>query len=178
MGLFFAERSGIDIKLKAENDILHEMGCRACPLVTEPGDMAPTGTKHPLIYILGEGPTKTEAEEGEHFLGKSGDLLRDMLPDHLDMSQLRWNNVVRSHPRHNRDPDRVAIECCRPSVVADIEQTKPKVIFGFGNVPLNWVSGMQGIRYWRGRRMPVRIGTHTCWYYAFFFSVLPRQSDD
>src|SRR5690606_36706952 len=38
-------------------------------------------------------------------------------------------------------------------------------IFGFGNVPLQWVVGQQGVTLWRGRRLPVRVGSHTCWYY-------------
>ena len=55
--------------------------------------------------------------------------------------------------------------CCRPSVVRDIELSKPKAIFGFGGVVLNWASEFSGVMIWRGRKMPVKIGNHVCWYY-------------
>lgn len=180
MGLFFAEVAGSDFKLKAENAVLHELGCKACPLNDAPGDMPATGAAHPLVYVLGEAPGRNEIEEGRQFVGKSGQLLREFLPEWL-IPKIRWNNVIRSHPPHNRDPERVEIECCRPSVVADIVQSKPRVIFGFGNVPLNWVSGMHGVKYWRGRKMPVQIGSHVCWFYSFYhpsFLLRPQSSEE
>ena len=171
MGLFFAESAGGDFKLKAETAVLHELGCKACPLAFEPGDMAPTGSNTPLIYILGEAPTTAEVEHGVQFGGRSGEWLEQQIPDKF-FSHIRWNNVVRSHPPKNRTPERVEIECCRPSIVRDIEQTKPQVIFGFGNTPLHWLTEFSGIRFWRGRRTPVRVGSHVCWYYPFLH---PKQ---
>lgn len=58
--------------------------------------------------------------------------------------------------------------CCRPRVLADIENTKPRAIFGFGNFPLQWVLNQNGIFKWRGRRIPVKIGQHECWFYPMF----------
>lgn len=126
--------------------------------------MPATGSEQPLVYILGEGPGEDEAESQEQFVGKSGQILRPLIPREFK-SRVRFNNVVRSRPPGNRTPDRVEIECCRPSVVRDIERTKPKAIFGFGNVPLTWVSGFNGVTLWRGRKMPVKVGKHHCWYY-------------
>lgn len=177
MGLFFAEHAGVDFKQQAENAVLHELGCKGCPLSSQPGDMPPTGSKKPLIYVLGEAPGVTEVEEGRQFIGKSGQLLREMFD--VKSYAVRWNNVVRSHPPKNRTPERTEIECCRPSVQRDIEETRPPYIFGFGNVPLNWVTGMHGIKYWRGRRLVARIGNHVCWYYAFYHpAYLLRPTSD
>jgi DNA polymerase I-like protein with 3'-5' exonuclease and polymerase domains len=89
------------------------------------------------------------------------------MPDGWD-DYLRWNNCVRTRPPHNRDPAMVEIECCRPSVEADIEASKPVAIFGFGNVPLKWALRRSGITIWAGRRIPIRIGSHSCWYYPMF----------
>jgi uracil-DNA glycosylase family 4 len=166
MGLSFVGAAGPKLKRKTENIIPHELGCKSCPLATQPGDMPATGNLNPLIYALGEAPGRTEVEDWKQFVGESGQLLRGYVPERF-ASQIRWNNVVRSHPPRNRTPERIEIEHCRPSVVKDIEETKPKYIFGFGNVPLDWVCGMNGITLWRGRRMPVQIGSHVCWYYAF-----------
>lgn len=144
--------------------MLHRMECKACPLNDTGGKLEPTGSPNPLVYILGEGAGATEIEEREQFVGQSGQLLRSHVPREY-RSKLRYNNVVRSRPPGNATPTTRMIECCRPSVVRDIERTKPKAIFGFGNVPIEWVSGFSSITMWRGRRMPVKVGSHTCWYY-------------
>ncbi len=76
-------------------------------------------------------------------------------------------NVVVSncHPEKNRDPDKVEIECCRPRISEDIEKTKPAAIFGLGAIPLAWADKAGGIELWRGRRFPLKVGNHACWYY-------------
>lgn len=165
MGLFFAEQAG-DFQARSETAVLQQLGCKACPLQTRPGRMEPTGSNKPVIYMCGEAPGKTEVEQGKQFVGVSGQVLRELIPKGWE-KDLRWNNTVRSNPANNETPSREAIECCRPSIVLDIEQTKPRAIFGFGNTPLHWVSGFSGITLWRGRRMPVKVGNHTCWFYAF-----------
>jgi uracil-DNA glycosylase family 4 len=148
---------------------LHRMECKACPLADLPNknpDMPATGAERPLVYILGEGPGKTEDDEDKQFVGESGQLLRTRIPGEFK-DKVRFNNVVRTRPVGNATPEFVAIECCRPSVVRDIERAQPKAIFGFGNIPLEWVMGnsLQGITMWRGRRTPVKIGKHSCWFY-------------
>lgn len=126
--------------------------------------MAPTGSDKPVVYMLGEAPGENEDIEGEQFVGLSGKVLRARIPREWQ-DKLRWNNVVRTRPRNNDTPTQIEIECCRPSIIQDIEDTKPVAIFGFGGVPLAWVAGLDRITLWRGRKMPVRIGTHECWYY-------------
>lgn len=56
--------------------------------------------------------------------------------------------------------------CCRPSVIADIENIKPKLIVGLGHVPLTWVTGNNRLKIseWSGRLFPVKIGEHKCWF--------------
>lgn len=160
--------------------LLHRMECKACPLAALPNkhpDMPASGSDRPLVYILGEGPGKTEDFEGEQFVGESGQLLRPRIPKAY-RDRVRFNNVVRTRPANNATPGFVEIECCRPSVVKDIERTKPKAIFGFGNVPLEWVMDdpMQGITMWRGRKTPVKVGSHVCWFYPMLHpSYLVRQ---
>lgn len=176
MGFYLLSDSvGVDVQQKQQDAVLHKLGCKACPLNQQPGRMEPTGADKPLVYMIGEAPGATEIEEGEQFVGASGQLLRPRIP-RAYRGKLRWNNVVRSRPPNNRTPERAEIESCRPSIVADIEASKPKAIFGFGSVPLNWVSGFSGVSLWRGRRMPVKVGKHACWYYPMFHpSYLLRQ---
>lgn len=163
----FSDSGGGDVRQKQEDAVLHRLGCTVCPLNKFPGRMPATGAERPLIYCIGEAPGRTEIEEGEQFIGESGQLLRPLFPRAV-RDKIRWNNVVRSHPPKNRTPEHTEIEACRPSVVKDIEQSQPRAIFGFGNVPLNWVSGFSGITMWRGRHMPVYVGNHPCWYFPMF----------
>jgi uracil-DNA glycosylase len=128
--------------------------------------MNASGPSKPEVYFLGEAPGKDEDIDGEPFVGKSGKLLRSVIPKPWRKDRIRMNNVVRTRPPNNRDPNPVEIECCKPSIIKDIEKSAPVAIFGFGNVPLHWaLNDMTGISRWRGRRVPVKIGNHTCWYY-------------
>lgn len=152
-------------------DMLHKAECNACPLNTQIGlkhpHMNPTGSDTPVVYILGEAPGKDEDRTGKHFIGASGTVLRDRIPPKWK-EKLRWNNVVRTRPPNNKTPTYIEIECCRPSIVRDVEKAKPKAIFGFGNIALNWATGLSGISMWCGRYMPVKIGEHVCWYFPMY----------
>lgn len=151
-------------------DTLEKLGCQACPLNHAKGLKSPkmvaTGSEKPLIYVLGEGPGKEEDKQGRQFVGRTGQLLRGYLPGSI-IPKIRWNNVINCRPEGNRTPTQVEISCCRSRIVTDIEATKPKAIFGFGNVPLQWAINEQKITTWRGMRIPVQIGKHYCYYYPF-----------
>lgn len=168
-------------------DTLHKLGCKACPLnkahVYSP-KMAPHGPKKATVYLLGEAPGKVEDKRGRAFVGRAGKILTDKLFE-IDRdweSYMRMNNTIRTRPPENRDPTKIETECCRRSIIKDIEKTKPIAIFGFGNVPLAWALGdkvipkLTKISLWRGRKIPVRIGKHTCWYFPLFHpSFIGRQ---
>lgn len=151
-------------------DLLHRCECQVCPLnrakLTTP-KMKPHGSKHPLVYILGEAPGQSEDEEGIPFIGASGEVLRLRIPAGWK-NDIRFNNVIRCHPEGNRDPTRIEMEACRPSIEQDIAASKPKAIFGMGGWPLQWALRESGITKWRGRRVPVEIGGHRCWFYPMF----------
>ena len=171
-GVLFADDEGAK-KTRTRQlsmDTLFNMGCKACPLdkaknLRHP-KMDATGSKRPLIYVLGEGPGKEEDKLGRQFVGKSGQLLRDYLPEEL-IKRIRWNNSINCHKENNENPSPYELTCCRSRIIADIEATKPKAIFGFGAVPLKWAVDEERISVWRGMRIPVKIGKHECWYYAF-----------
>lgn len=147
---------------------VRELGCSACPLNRQDGVLNPNmdanGSKKPFIYMLGEAPSETDDRRGRHFAGKAGSIIRNQIPrDYL--GQLRWNYTVRTFNKKTVNIPELAVEACRKSVVADIEQTKPFAIFGFGKGPLKWALDETHISRWVGRFIPVTIGTHTCWYF-------------
>jgi DNA polymerase I-like protein with 3'-5' exonuclease and polymerase domains/uracil-DNA glycosylase len=171
-------------------ELLHRMECKACPLNTarhvETGHSEPAGSEKPLIYILGAAPTREADKHGKPYTGDARRFYRNAFPPDI-VQRVRWGNVIRTYPgpgaiiaTQNRDdaraiqetkiPSLIEIECCRPSVVSDIERTKPRAIFGLGLTPLKWaVPDLANPRayLWQGRRFPVKIGKHVCWYYPF-----------
>jgi uracil-DNA glycosylase family 4 len=151
-------------------DFLNRNECKVCPLNNRKGcvtpHMKPAGNKEPLIYMLGPAPRHIDDKRSEHFAGAGGRIIRRNIPKGCE-KDIRWNYCARTAPPDDRDPTLVEIECCRPSVVKDIEQTKPDAIFGFGATPLDWALGEIEIHKWSGRRVPVKIGNHTCWFFPF-----------
>jgi uracil-DNA glycosylase family 4 len=167
-------------------ETLHAAGCKACPLASlhcdlHNPDMPATGCENPQVYLLGEAPGEKEDRQGRQLVGKAGRLLRSYMPPEWH-SKVRWNNCVRTRPKEgdgNRTPTQVEIECCRPSVIADIEKTKPEAIFGFGGVPLRWALDMTGITKWCGRMVPIKVGSHTCWFFPMLHpSYLARKATE
>lgn len=153
----------------ASVDLMHQHQCRVCTLNNAKllhAKMPSTGSNQPLVYMLGEAPGKTEDEDGVQFVGESGQLLRTRLPKGW-LNRVRWDNVIRCHPPNDRDPSPVETECCRPFIENDVAKYKPRAIFGFGAVPLQWLLKQEGIGKWRGRRVPVKVHEHACWYYPF-----------
>jgi uracil-DNA glycosylase family 4 len=164
----FAKKHTKSIK-NVSFDTLKNLQCKVCPLAKEwPNlnnpDMKPHGSKHPKIYVLGESPTKADDLDGRPFvMGSAAQLLRSFIPDDW-IDDIRWNNVVRTRPP-NRDPTIVEITCCRTSVEEDIARSKPVAIFGMGSIPLHWAINQKGINLWRGRKIPVNVAGHSCWFY-------------
>lgn len=152
----------------------HEGQCKICPLALKPHeflDMPASGAKRPLLYVLAEAPGAVEAVEGVQLVGDSGQLFRSMLPSGYE-EYVRFNNVVACHPYRNATPDWQAAECCRPRKIEDIERSAPLAIIGLGAVALSWAlpfeTDFASITIWRGRRMPIQVGSHRCWYYPIF----------
>ena len=136
--------------------------------------MQATGSSNPIVYMLGEAPGEVEDKTGIQFSGSAGQLLRPLIPEEWQ-DKIRWNNTLRCRPPKNRDPDEVETEACRPSIIRDIENTKPRAIFAFGNFPLNWLLRQSGITIWRGRYVPVKIGSHTCWAFCFLHPAFAKR---
>ena len=144
--------------------------------------MKPGGNPGADVYVLAEAPGMDEDALGCPMVGLSGQYMREALYQVLGghsvveadpswqqvckytNSLVRFNNVIRCHPKKNRDPHWEEVEACRNFIVEDIEQCRPNVILGMGNIPLRWMIGETGILSWRGKTIPVQVGTHACWY--------------
>jgi len=164
-------------------ETFHKHQCSVCPLNRQNGfklhhpHMPAYGNARPRVYMLGEAPGAEEDKQGIPFVGASGSYLHMHIPRAWE-PELRWNNVVRTRPEGNKTPEIAAIEACRPSVEQDIEESQPEAIFGFGNIPLRWATEQSGISDWRGRRIPVQIGHHICWFFPMLHPAYIKHLDN
>jgi len=131
--------------------------------------MEPDGDKRPTVLVLGDAPGPEDDEEGIPFTGESGQFLRRALPRELKES-IRFDYCVRTLPPlrgKSHAPSQVEVECFRTTVEADVAKAKPRIIIGLGRTPLRWAVGEDraSSEIVRGRRYPVRVGGHVCWYY-------------
>lgn len=178
-------------KSKYTQDFIIEHGCKVCPLqkgLKNP-KVPPSGSKSPIVYVLGETGGQEEDLKNKQFVGVSGKYLRERLvkvfgKKYEDM--IRFNNCVRcrtvvkkgKNKGKNRNPELFELDFCRSSVEQDIADTKPTAIFGFGQTPLKWLGIKDAIGLWRGRRLPVKIKDHVCWFFPMFHpSHLVRNTD-
>ncbi|HLG66666.1 MAG TPA: uracil-DNA glycosylase [Acidimicrobiales bacterium] len=114
------------------------------------------GVGHPGadLMLVGEGPGRDEDLAGEPFVGRSGQLLDQLLREELGMDRRACYiaNVVKCRPPQNRDPLPEEIEACRPFLRRQLELVEPRVVVTLGNVATRLLLGStEGIRRLRGR---------------------------
>lgn len=112
--------------------------------------------KAPLM-VVGEGPGREEDLQGRPFVGRSGQLLDQLLVEEVGLtrSQAYITNVVKCRPPNNRDPLPEEIEACRPYLDRQVELIAPAVLITLGNFATQTLLGTtQGITKLRGRTYP------------------------
>jgi len=88
------------------------------------------------LLFVGEGPGASEDEQGEPFVGRSGDVLDEALRDAgLARADVRITNCVRCRPPDNRDPTAEELTNCRGYLEAEIDRLDPTLIVTLGKVP-------------------------------------------
>jgi len=102
--------------------------------------------------LIGEAPGHREDDSGVPFVGKAGQLLDDML-EHTGLSRddIFITNAVSCRPPNNRAPTKREMKACKYWLDKQIEEVKPKYIGLLGNVALEQVLGVKGIKKLRGR---------------------------
>lgn len=130
-------------------------GCTACRLC-ESRTQAVFGVGHPNAHwmIIGEAPGEQEDRQGEPFVGKSGQLLDNMLralglsrepgvaqPEGVSAKdplgsdparQVFIANTLKCRPPGNRNPDPEELTQCEPYLLRQIELVQPKIILAMG----------------------------------------------
>lgn len=107
------------------------------------------------VMIVGEAPGEQEEKKGKPFVGKAGQLLREILREHFPKSDYFITNVVACRPPGNRNPTAKEIDSCTRWFKHQLRRVKPKYVLLLGNIPLKAVLGLSGIKKQRGK--PVEI---------------------
>lgn len=109
--------------------------CQACSLCEQRTHaVAGEGSVNPSVLIVGEAPGEQEDIEGRPFVGRSGQLLDNMLQAiQLDrFEQVFITNVVKCRPPANRNPREEEISACSPYLLRQIELLRPTVVLAMG----------------------------------------------
>ena len=94
------------------------------------------GVPNSRIVIVGEGPGRNEDEQGKPFVGRSGQLLEQML-EQVGLSRNQnvfITNIVKCRPPENRDPMPEECLSCRPWLDKILELIDPKIILCVGRI--------------------------------------------
>ncbi len=86
------------------------------------------------IVFVGEAPGEEEDRQGLPFVGRSGQLLTDIIEKGMEIprSDVYICNVLKCRPPGNRDPKPAERDLCEPYLVRQLELIQPKVICALG----------------------------------------------
>ena len=114
--------------------------CTACKLC-QGRKQTVFGVGNPQAHwmIVGEAPGEQEDQQGEPFVGKSGQLLDNMLRAiHLtrqeapSRQQVYIANSLKCRPPGNRNPQPDELAQCEPFLIRQVELVRPKIILAMG----------------------------------------------
>jgi len=145
-----AAASATTLEALREN-LLQFEGC-ALKLTAKNTCFADGDPSSPLM-LVGEAPGSDEDIQGRPFVGRSGQLLNQILAAiGLERTDIYIANIVPWRPPGNRTPTPMEIELCRPFIERQIELANPKLLVSLGGPAAKFLTGeTQGILKLRGQ---------------------------
>jgi uracil-DNA glycosylase family 4 len=130
--------SGVDDPVSALRLIREDIGdCTRCKLHKQGRKQIVFGVGDPNadLMFIGEAPGADEDLQGEPFVGRSGQLLTNMIKAMgLSREEVYIANIIKCRPPGNRQPETDECETCSPFLLRQIEAIKPKVLVALGAV--------------------------------------------
>ena len=120
-------------------EVLREtaLHCTACKLCGGRKNVVfGVGNPEAQIMLIGEGPGQHEDEQGEPFVGRSGQLMDKML-NYIGLDRSRniyIANIVKCRPPQNRDPEQTEIAACMGYLRNQVALIRPKIIVCVGRI--------------------------------------------
>ncbi len=111
--------------------------CKQCGLCeTRKNVVFGYGNPAAEVMLVGEGPGQMEDEQGQPFVGRSGQLL-DIYLDTIGLSReknIYIANIVKCRPPENRDPALEEREACLPWLREQFLHIRPKIVVCLGRI--------------------------------------------
>lgn len=125
-----------DLGTTALLSIRQEIGdCTRCKLHTLGRKQIVFGVGNPNadLMFVGEAPGADEDEQGEPFVGLSGQLLTKIIEAiGMTRADVYIANVIKCRPPNNRAPESEEVATCEPFLFKQIDAIRPKVIVALG----------------------------------------------
>ena len=112
--------------------------CRACSncglASTRQQVVVSRGNPQARVMVIGEAPGASEDEQGHPFVGRSGQLLDELLQlaGLNPAADVFFSNVVKCRPPNNRKPTAIELKACRPWIDDQIDRVDPSVVILVG----------------------------------------------
>tara|TARA_B100000676_G_C17901355_1_gene744737 strand:+ start:428 stop:1039 length:612 start_codon:yes stop_codon:yes gene_type:complete len=131
--------------------------CTACALSnTRTQTVAGSGSQSAEIMFIGEAPGSKEDLHGLPFVGRSGDLLDELLVSiNLDRQSVFITNLIKCRPPDNRDPLTKEIQACKEFLKKQLQHINPKVIVTLGRHAFSYFFPNANVQSSRGQIMPL-----------------------
>lgn len=118
--------------------------CQNCKLSKTRTQVVPgEGVVPAPVMLIGEGPGEQEDLQGKPFVGRSGQLLTQMISKiGLERDKNCYiANIVKCRPPANRNPEPDEVAACMPWLKEQIKLVSPKIIVLVGAVALRSLMG-------------------------------------
>jgi uracil-DNA glycosylase len=153
--------------------------CTRCPLAYAGRHTIVFGDGDPnaRLMFVGEGPGADEDAQGLPFVGKSGQLLNNMIQAMgLKREQVYIANIVKCRPPANRAPEPAEANTCTQFLVRQMDVVQPQIVVALGATAAMYLLGVrQSLASLRGRFHMVRGTKVAITYHPAFLLRDPRQ---
>ena len=142
-----------DITLEKLNEQIRE--CHSCRLGSHRTQaVVGFGTKSAKVMFIGHSPGVADDSEGKPFVGKTGELLGNIIRAmKLTDDDVYITNVVKCLPIDGKLPHDEESHTCLPYLKKEIELINPRVIVLLGPIPLKILFNIEGLSTHRGEWM-------------------------
>jgi uracil-DNA glycosylase family 4 len=134
--------------------------CTRCPLAYggRRNIVFGNGDPNARLMFVGEGPGADEDTQGLPFVGKSGQLLNNMIGAMgLKREEVYVANIVKCRPPANRVPEPVEANTCTQFLLRQMDVVRPEVVVALGATAAMYLLGVrQSLASLRGRFHMVR----------------------
>ena len=138
------------------------------------------GDPNAQLMFIGEAPGADEDQQGEPFVGRSGQLLTNMIKAMgLRREDVYIANIIKCRPPANRTPERDECDTCSPFLMRQIEAIRPKALVALGAVAAKSLLAINApMSELRGRWYDFRGTKLAVTYHPAFLLRDPRQKKE